>query len=288
MKSESAAQAPSLSDGRPIEELLLPVVPGSLHQRALPLAAALADAWHLPVRLIHISKSIGSVDEDLQDVLEGVRSWYPSIDVRSEHIYGDDPAKAIAQELLPQTLAVLATDRIDKWRFKDSVAEALVNEAGIPVLLLGPNVTKADVRHGALDGEIVVGLDGSIAAESALEPAIGLAHSTQRQVWLINVAPAAPTGPVASTPSPGRYLQEIAERYAPEISVRWEVIQSNDPVEALEAFAERRKARFLVLSTGGRTDSTHHSMASIASGIVGTSARPVLVLKSPETPTLGG
>ncbi|MGH1488926.1 MAG: universal stress protein [Acidimicrobiales bacterium] len=286
MPPESAATAPSLSAGRPIEELLLPVVPGSLHQRALPLAAVLADAWRLPIRLIHVSNSISSDDQDLEAVLNGIRSWYPSIAVSSEHVFGDDPAKAIAEQLRPQTLTVLATDHIDKWRFKDSAAESLVNQAGIPVVLLGPNVTKDSVRHGALKGEIVVGLDGSIAAESALEPAIGLARSTGRRVWLVNVAAQPDTGDAMSMPKPGHYLQEVAERYEPEVNVRWEVIQSNDPVEALEAFAERRQARFVVMSTGGRTDPTNHSMASIALGVVSVSARPVLVVKSLETSTL--
>ncbi len=288
MQQKPKARSPILSEGRAVEEVLLPVVQGSLHRRALPLAAAMAHEWQLPIRLIHVSQSIDSTDPELDAVLEGIRSWYPTIEVRSEHIYGSDPVKAIAGELLPHSLPVMATDHIDKWRFKYSVAEALITEAGGPVVLVGPNVTKADVRHGPLDGEIVVGLDGSIAAESALEPAVGLAKAMQHQLWLVHVAPRPAAGTAASSPNPGAYLQEVAQRYGSEVTVRWEVIHSNDPVEAIAGFAERRDARFIVASAGGRTDTTHHSMASISSGLVSVAARPVMVLKSPETPTLGG
>lgn len=287
MQAESAPTVPCLTNDRPVDELLLPVVAESLHDRAVPLVAALAAAWQLPVRLVHVTDSISSVDDDLAAVAEGFHSWYPSIELAVEHVYGDDPARAIASEVRAQTLPVVATDHIDRWRFKQSVAEALVEEAGVPVLLVGPNVTKAMVRSGPLDGEIVVGLDGSAEAEAAVAPAIGLARSNGHRVWLVTVVPQPSPEEVASTANPGRYLQQLAERFDPEVEVRWEVIQGNDPVAAIESFAERRNARFVVVSAKGRDNPSHHAMASITSGLASVAARPVVVVKAARTPTIG-
>lgn len=287
MQSNPTATAPAFEPGRPVNELVVPVVAGSLHDRIMPLAALLAEAWDLPIRLVHVSPSISSVDVDLESVLVGMRSWYPRFDIRSKHLYGDDPAKAIADHASPRTLVLMSTEHIDKWSFKDSVAEAVVERVGMPVLLVGPHVTKDRLRERRLDGEVVVGVDGSAAAEAGVGPAVALAKALGHRLWLVRVMPEPGDEEPTFHPEVGRYLQELAEKCDTEIGTRWEVIQGNDPVEVLEGFAARRDASFLVAATRGRASTERHSMASITAGLAAAAARPVLVVASPEVPSIG-
>lgn len=282
MSTQPTTSAPTFAADRTVDELLLPVTADALNEESVPFAATLATAWGLPIRVIHVSGSISSQDEELERIADGLRAAHPGITVIAEHVYGDDPAIAIAGQMRPQSLPIVATEHMDKWRFKESVAEALVGHGGVPMLLLGPNVTSADAGHHALDGDIVVGLDGSLPAESALEPALGLARSTGRPVWLVTVVPEPEPGDEDHLTRPTEYLEALAEYHRSDVGIHWQVIEGNDPVPTLEAFAEQKKAGFLVASTGGRFNPSRHSMASITSGLVSASSRPVLVLKAPS------
>ncbi len=261
--------------GRPVDEIVVPVATGSYRERAMPFAAGLADAWSLPIRVVHVSASITSDDPDLESIVERLRPWYPTVRIESTHLYGDDPARAVADSLGPNSLAVMSTENTDGWRFKDSTAEAVVTAAGVPVLLVGP-----EARTPNLGGDVVLGLDGSASAEEALESAVGLAEALGGRLWLVGVVDKPQAGRPDPNPDLARYLHEIAARLDRWVRARWEVVQSNDPVDALTSFARRRRAGFMVTATGGRSDATSHTMRSIAMGLVPVAPCPVLISQS--------
>ena len=278
---QAGALPPRLNDGRPITGLVVPVVDGSLHDRVVPLAGLLAEVWDLPVELVHVSPATGEGgDPELEEVLEGMRQWYPDLRLASRHLTGDDPAVAIAGAAGPDTLVVMSTDHIDRWSFKDSVADHVIDRLSSPVLLAGPAVTKRDVRRRGLGGEVVVGVDGSGAEEHAVEAALALATAMDRRLWLVDVVPQPGADPSADD-LPGRHLQDLAERCNQQVSTRWEVVQGNDPIAVLEGFAARRDASFLVAATHGRHSTERHTMASVAAGLASIAARPVLVVSVP-------
>ena len=280
MSTETSA--PAFAPDREIAELVVPVGTGALHDRAMPIAAWLSGAWDVPIRLLHVSASVSSDDPDLEAILGHIRSWHPELPVESKHLYGDDPAAAISQEVGPHMLPVLSTEHADGWSFKDSVAEALVDHVGVPLVLVGP-----DAKEPHLDGEIVVGLDGTAVAETALAVAATMAKALGKHLWMVRVVaePAPDEGELH--PEIGLELQRLADSLDPAVDPKWEVIHSNDPVGAIEGMAERLGAAMLVTATRGRTDESRTSMCSITMGLVSTARRPVLVVHADRTPMLG-
>ena len=284
MQREPALSPPIFEAAGPIVELVMPVAACALHDRVVPLVGLLAQAWNLPARLVHVTPPNAPPDVDLDDLLANIRSWYPDLQARAEHLSGDDPAEAIAAHIGPTALTVMSTDHIDAWPGPGSVAESVVERAGLPVLLVGSHVTKAGLWNRQLDGDIVVGVDGSATAESGVDAAVALARALGHRLWLIQIVPPPEIG--EHRPRPAGYLQRLAERHSEEIGTRWEVIQSDDAVAAIEDFASRRDASFLVVGTHGRLSTQRRTIASFASDLAGRSQRPVLVLKVPDVPAI--
>lgn len=285
MQPHSTSAAPALDDGRPITRIVLPSIAGMLHDRTTTLGVRLAEAWGTDVELVHVSSSIASADPELHHLAEQAKSVHPDLDVHATHLYGDDPAAAIADHVGAGALVVMSTEHIDAWRIKDSVAERLLDRIGGPVLLIGPGVTITRIREQGLDGEVVLGVDGSAAAEAGIAPALALAKAVGHRLWLARVVPEPKPGDPFH-PEISSRLQTLAEEGSHEIATRWEVIQHNDPVDALETLAERRDAAVLVVSRRRRTNSDRQSMASTTAGLVATAARPVLVVSAPKIPAV--
>lgn len=284
MQRQPALSSPTFDAAGAIVELVVPVVADALNDRVIPLVVLLAEAWDLPVRLVHVAGPNTPPGVDLDDLLASVRSWYPDLQIRAEQLSADDPAEGIAANIGPTALTVMSTDHIDAWPVDGSVAESMVERAGLPVLLVGKHVTKAGLRDRRLHGDIVVGVDGSATAESGVDAAVALARALGQRLWLIQIVPPPEVG--EHRPSPTGYLQRLAERHSEEIGTRWEVIQSEDAVTTIEDFAARRDASFLVVGTHGRLSTQRRTISSFASELAGRSQRPVLVLRAPDVPAI--
>lgn len=273
--------SPSITGDRQIGEIVLPIVAGSLHDRGVPLAASLAQTWNVPMRLVHVADS-SSPPDVAESTLTSLRQWYPSVSMSYSCVLSDETADFIAALLERDSLAVVSTDRITKWRFDHSTAEALVEASETPMILVGPNVTKGFVRTKALSGDIVVTLDGSLAAESALNSAVALARSLGCRLWLLTVQN-------LSVPLPsdaGMYLQSVTDRLKDTVDVRWEVIRGAKAGEAIEAFAARKNIGLIVVGSRNLAQSNHRFSESMATGLVEVSERPVLITKVAAAPSL--
>jgi len=284
--SSSSTTAPAFEPGRPITALVVPVVAGSLQDRVVTLTGQLAMAWALPVRLVHVSASVGSADVDLEDVLNGMRSWYPDLHIEGKHLYGDDAAVAIADYAGAHVALVMSTEHIDAWKSEDSVAEGVIGRIGVPVILIGPKVTKAELRDRQLDGAVVVGLDGSASAEAGFGPAVAMAKALDQHLWLIRVVPEPGEGEPLHHPEVVRYLEGRVDEVSAEVPTLWEVIQSDDPVEAINAFAARREVSFIVASSGAMSPVEGHATISTTGGLAAIAQCPIVVVRAPEVASL--
>ncbi len=285
MQAEPAA-APTLDGNRPVTRLVLPTVDGALHDHSTLLGALLAERWGVPIDLVHVTSSIASADESLAHLAELLHDHHPAVEIRPVHLYGDDPAVAIAGHVGPGDLVIMATENIDAWRVKGSTAEALLDRVGGPVLLIGPNVTLQHLRERGIEGEVIVGVDGSAAAEAGVPTALAFAASLDHGMWLIRVtAEPEPGDPLH--PEMGRALQRLAEACDSKSFTRWEIVHGNDTARTLEAVADRHDAAFLVVSRRPRSSPDRRSMASVAAGLVALAHRPVLVLTAPPVAAVG-
>lgn len=277
---EHTVSAPAFEAGRTVTHVVLPAAATHLHERGAPYASALAEIWQVPLRLVHVSDSVATKDEQLEAVVSNLRHRRPGLTIEGVHVYGEDVAAALADSIDPHAFVLMTTEHADEWRIKGSVAEAVLNRIGAPLLLLGPNA-----KEVMLTGEIVVGVDGSYASEAAMGHAVTLAKAfgVRTRVWLIQVVPMPEPGDEVHHPEIADYLQRKAEELTDhDVDVRWEVIQSNDPVRSLADFAQRRRASFVVVGARSRTDVTRTTMGSVTMGLVQTVPQAVLAVRSPE------
>lgn len=271
--SATPGTAPSFSPQQPVTTLAVPI--DQPDERAMPFAAWLAELWDLPIRLLHLPgrPRSGHVDFSLDQVTADARLRWPNLRIDAERLEGDEVAATIVGAAGSDSLLIVATDNANAWSFKNSVAERLVDRIESPAILVG---TRADQPNPG--GDVVVAFDGRPAAESALAAAASLALALGRSLVIVQVVPKAIGPGDERPPAPDLELDRRVEGLDPRIGARWDVIESNDPVTAIESFADRLGASFVVAAARGRTDVTRTTMSSITMGLVANAGRPVLVV----------
>lgn len=265
----------SLGPARPIERLVVPLVPGTGHDRGSDIAVRWARRWRLPVHLV-------SVADDAADYLRAAHGRLADsvdVEVTSEQLSGTDVVGVLAAALSPTDLVVMSTSG-DPDHPSTSHGWTLLQEVRRPVVLVGPSVMSP-----AGDGAVILGLDGSPLAESAIEVALGFAGALDTRLWLVQVAD---TGTVEQVErlrdrgeavSASAYLRDTADRLGDAVvDVGWELVQSDQTVTALVEFAIDRHAALLVTSTHGESGLRSEVLGSTALGIVAEATVPVLAM----------
>jgi nucleotide-binding universal stress UspA family protein len=260
---------------RTIDEIVLPISFTRIDDRITGIATQLALRWGIPIHLVNVSESVDATDPRLDDYAVDLGRRHNDLVVHRTHVFGHDIATGIASTVQAHSLLVMATDHADEWKVKGSIAEKVLFHAGVPVLFFGPHATALD-----LEGDVIVGLDGSVSAEAALQPAIGLSRALNTQLWLVQVVVDNVAADIDSDVA--TYIQDQAAMVEGPGIHGWELIHSNDPVTALESFANARGAGFLVAGARGRTDPHRKTMGSITMGLVATARRPVLTIAVSE------
>ncbi|HLU37837.1 MAG TPA: universal stress protein [Planctomycetota bacterium] len=140
------------------------------------------------------------------------------------------------------------------------------------------------------DPTIVVATDLSPAAERAFGPAAALARCLGARVVLLHVVPDAPAAlgvhapPLRSASAESdvaaakQRLAEFAKAFPDGIPVGCEVIVARDFDAAITDFAHKTDARYLVVTTHGRTGVRRLVLGSVAEGVLRRSRVPVVVV----------
>lgn len=171
-----------------------------------------------------------------------------------------------------------------------SVADALIRESGIPVLVVkAPSVATA-LDSGFHYNRILVPLDGSLLAEQSIEPAVSLARVDGASITLLMVVPAsdrtagelasaignAPATEVARAKS---YLDScLASEFDRSIKVTRKVVVSNDVPRAILNAAESTEADLIAIATHGRGAITRARVGSVADRVVREAAVSTMVV----------
>jgi nucleotide-binding universal stress UspA family protein len=137
--------------------------------------------------------------------------------------------------------------------------------------------------------QILVPLDGSMFAEAAIGPAIGLAERARGRVSLMAVQGDPVDGPFLSARQSAhaddarRYLMDVLIRYRPVTSVPISIVVRHG-LPAEEIVAEAVAAHDLIVMTShGRGGLTRAWFGSVADECVRTSSIPVLVVRPLES-----
>lgn len=138
--------------------------------------------------------------------------------------------------------------------------------------------------------QILVPLDGSLFAESALSIALGLSHRTGARLHLVTVQEAIPSFAYDEWESSvaawsNRYLQNVVERVGDlaggEVTTR---LRSGHVAETLEDEAKENGADLVVMATHGRGLLSRAWLGSVAASFIHHTGRPVLLVRPEADP----
>lgn len=144
---------------------------------------------------------------------------------------------------------------------------------------------------------ILVPLDGSVLAESAIPHAMSLARAFRSEVVLLRVVGGGPATGLGAVDSldwrfqkaeAESYLQEVASRFGAAGIAATRVVEAGKASEQILEVARRREADLVVVSTHGEGGCTDFHLSGTAAKVISSAGCSVLVVPSAEVPRGGG
>jgi len=133
-------------------------------------------------------------------------------------------------------------------------------------------------------GKILVPLDGSALAESAIAPAVEMARPGLATVVLVHAAEAASTSSEEVREAES-YLAGVAERMKQQGLTKVETsVWHGTAAGVIVNAARAHKADVIVMTTHGRGGLGRLILGSVAESVLRGTTTPILLLRAPETP----
>ena len=303
--------------------LLVPLDGSDFGEHALPLALSLGRRLGASLQIVHVyvppwgayqelgGRYEAALDRELRERnrayldevvkrLAAVTDAAPSTELLDGPVADAIGRQAAAHEA---DLLVMATHGRGPFaRFwLGSVADALVRQAPIPILLVQPKEAAPDLAQEPGVRRVLIPLDGSELAEQVLEPAMALGAATQAEYTLLWVVQAMtpdgympPSGKVSGLPllrqlqdlhrqesaEAQEYLDRLAERLrARSLTVQTRVVSHEQPAVAILEDAQKNAADVIALATHGRGGLKRLLLGSVADKVLRGAATPVLVYR---------
>lgn len=268
---------------------------------SLPATAALVVAGHisgqLDTQLDVLAIGTGSPVEPTDELFEqqiaraGVTARLLSRPQRKS-VADDIAAEALSTDSAGETLVVMQTwARGRTAGLVENTSEHVLKQTGRPLVVVGPEsdrriapdepAGKAAVAGDGWnsDGPLLIATDGSDFGDAAVAFAAELAARLNLEVELITVidpsrVPAG-VGVAAETNAltgPARTVEEITGR-----AVGYDALHGPHPADEIVAYARRRGASFLAMSTHGRAGLSRLAEDSVAMKVVRHAHCPVIL-----------
>lgn len=300
-----------------IVSILVPLDGSALAEKALPQAVALAGRFGAALHLVTVHPPLtlySPVDDPVAAMAEVDREARAAeaeyLRRQAERIAADsgiavndavldgEPARELARYVSGQQIDLVVMTTHGRGGVSrlwlGSVADRLVRQTERPVLLLRPDTPP----NAALFERILVPLDGSVRAETALAAARELMQPSRGKIHLLFVVqppfiftPPPPrkwTGP-ESEPIQRRQLH--AYRYLRRLSgperdpgqhIAAQAVVAYDVANEIIAYAEEYRVGLIALATRGRSGLARWAMGSVADKVLRGGSVPVLVCHGAE------
>ncbi len=305
--------------------LLVPLDGSDFGECALPLALSVARRLGTSLRVVHVHVSPwvthGELGEQYDETTDRIlrerdRAYLDAVvqrlaaaaDISLSSALLDGPvADAIGWHATATESDLLVMTTHGRGPFArfwlGSVADALVRQASIPILLVQPQEAPSDLAQEPVLRRVLIPLDGSELAEQILEPALALGAATQAEYTLLRVIqPMIPGGHVPAgakvmrfrEPLLGQlqavhrqewaeaqeYLERLAERLRSRpLTVQARVVSHDQPAAAILDDAQKSAVDLIALATQGRGGLKRLLLGSVADKVVRGAATPVLVYR---------
>jgi nucleotide-binding universal stress UspA family protein len=179
---------------------------------------------------------------------------------------------------------------IDRF-FLGGVADELVRQAAIPVLMVRPREPAPGIAPEPSLAHVLVPLDGSPLAERILEPALNVARLWEGRCTLLRVIEATPAT-TAGWPDRQRpreheqvvaaeaYLEKIAGRLREQgTAVQTRVVVAHHAAPAILDESHRQHCDFIALATHGWGGVKRMLLGSVTDKVIRGSSLPVLAFR---------
>lgn len=301
------------------EKILVPLDGSPLAQAILPYVMVVAKGFHSRVILFHVAETALDhkapeqktyADETMERIRPMAESYLAGvadelrkegIDVATEVVKGQATAQ-IVEYADKENIGLIAISThgrsgLARWVMGSEI-DKILRACEQPVLLVRPRAEGAGGEAAGRLSKIIVPLDGSDAAETALPFAEELASTLGLEVILVQVIGIETTvhfGPMApdSWPVPSDILQRldvVASGYLTGLAkqlkdkgltVQWEVLRGAPGLRIVE-FAKETPDSLVAMTTHGRSGFRRWVMGSVTDEVVRHTGEPVLVMRPPR------
>lgn len=239
------------------------------------------DPWYLAIP-VDIEQIKAAAERDVASEIERLRSTHPSVQVEPQVVWGK-PRSELVERAVDSDLLVIGTTgagAAESWLL-GSVAHAVARCSPCPVVLV------PDLPPVAPKGRVVVGIDGSPAADRALDWAMGEADRRDAELVVVHAwqyeymqEDTAPAGRDLLRVDAARTLDPALElaRDVARVDVRGELIECAPAEALLNAAVE---ADLVVVGTRGRGGLRSALFGSVAQTVASRSCRPTVVVREP-------
>jgi nucleotide-binding universal stress UspA family protein len=304
--------------------ILVPLDGSAAAEHALPWALSLARRFEAALKIVHVHAPVWGA--------YGEGGWYDAIvdrELREQmQTYLDDVVQRISEvtdvSVSTALLDGLVAGAINRHAMESgvdlvvmttqgrgpvarfwlgSVADALVRQSTIPMLIVAPEESEADLSQEPKFGRVLIPLDGSQLAEQILEPATALAVPTKAEVRLLRVVQQ--LTPDSYVPHSRRvsgirpallkqlqdvdrqeraraedYLNQLAERLGTRsLTFETRVVSHVRPATAILEDASARGVDLIALATQGRGGLKRLLVGSVADKVLRGATTAVLVYR---------
>ena len=291
--------------------ILIPLDGSAFSERALPMATALARTLSAQIILVRAASAATLPGVDRSEAqcraVEECQAYLYALSTRlSEQSFGvetaipyGDPGESILLEigLRSADLVVMCThgrSGLGRWIY-GSVAENVLARSPTPVLLVHPTGEIPTLGPDPAQASILVPLDGSTFAETALPHAATVARAFGGTLWLLRVVersiasytyPGVGVVEIANNEErrgAGSYLEGVAQRLRSDGLSVSTVVEEGWVAEIIAYHGRGMGASTIAMATHGRTGILRLLLGSVALEVVRRSSLPVLLVR-PSAP----
>ncbi|HXH09933.1 MAG TPA: universal stress protein [Alphaproteobacteria bacterium] len=275
------------------QHVLVPLDGSSQADKILPFVVWLAKGFHLPLTLLSVADvTSGAPPGPMPE--EGARQLHALVSRLIQEGVQAAPAVAVgkpAQEIIRIAedrgcdLIILSTStgQSKSRGTLGRVADKVFHTSHIPVLLIPPQPEATPTAQESPFSALILPLDGSPQAESALPYAEDLSQRLALPMVVVRAVPFPGAYVDEKTPPAGEveantYLQSVVDRLQAEGVIVEAKVFGGLPVPHILELAHQMPQSLVVLTTHGRSALTRWFVGSVAEGVVRAAEVPVLVI----------
>jgi nucleotide-binding universal stress UspA family protein len=210
---------------------------------------------------------IDAIEKRAEQALNEVKAVADKAGVKCEKISytGPEPYKYIIDEAIKNSVDLIILGK--KGVMLGAVGKKVIGNAPCKVLVVPVGATLNFER-------ILIATDGSVYSQIAAAEAIGIAKRFGSELIIVSVAKRDENIPYAEESV--KMVKEAAEREGVKIQT---VVAKGEPFVQIVDVANKNTAGLIVMGTYGKTGIEKFFMGSVTERVIGTSARPVMVVR---------